>query len=241
MGSCFYHPRETHVSLGIMNVHPNYFGAGVARRLLRIITDYADARSKPQRLVSSAMNRESFSRYTRAGFVPRLAYQDILLAVPPNGLPNGGLGDALIPSVRPARIEDIDDIAALDMDLTGISRRQDYRYFIENVDAIWHISVLEDPAGHLAGFLASVNHPGSNIVGPGAARTQEAAAALLRAELDQHRGRSPVFLVPVESAELVQQVYAWGGRNVELHFAQVRGTYQPFRGVSLPTFMPETG
>src|SRR2546423_11096130 len=25
-GSCFYHPRETHVSLGIMNVHPNYFG-----------------------------------------------------------------------------------------------------------------------------------------------------------------------------------------------------------------------
>ena len=32
MGSCFYHPREHHVSLGIMNVHPNYFGRGVARR-----------------------------------------------------------------------------------------------------------------------------------------------------------------------------------------------------------------
>jgi len=29
MGSCFYHPREHHVSLGIMNVHPNYFGRGV--------------------------------------------------------------------------------------------------------------------------------------------------------------------------------------------------------------------
>src|SRR4051812_8111211 len=28
-GSCFYHPRETHLSLGIMNVHPNYFGTGV--------------------------------------------------------------------------------------------------------------------------------------------------------------------------------------------------------------------
>ena len=26
VGSCFYHPRETHVSLGIMNVHPNYSG-----------------------------------------------------------------------------------------------------------------------------------------------------------------------------------------------------------------------
>src|SRR5829696_1522836 len=32
MGSCFYHPRETHVSLGIMNVSPAYFGRGVASR-----------------------------------------------------------------------------------------------------------------------------------------------------------------------------------------------------------------
>src|SRR5687768_9604341 len=31
MGSCFYHPRETHLSLGIMNVHPDFFGHGVAR------------------------------------------------------------------------------------------------------------------------------------------------------------------------------------------------------------------
>ena len=95
--------------------------------------------------------------------------------------------------------------------------------------------------GREARALASVNHPGSNMVGPGVARTPEGAAALLRAELDQHRGRSPVFLVPVDSPDLVQQVYAWGGRNVELHFAQVRGQAQPFRGISLPTFMPETG
>src|SRR5262252_1206007 len=29
MGSCFFHPRKLHVALGIMNVHPNYFGKGV--------------------------------------------------------------------------------------------------------------------------------------------------------------------------------------------------------------------
>src|SRR4051812_40691421 len=40
MGSCFYHPRETHVSLGIMNVHPDYFGRGVASRLLRFVTEF---------------------------------------------------------------------------------------------------------------------------------------------------------------------------------------------------------
>jgi hypothetical protein len=50
-----------------------------------------------------------------------------------------------------------------------------------------------------------------------------------------------VFLVPVECSELVRQVYDWGGRNVEAHLHQVRGAFQPFRGVNLPTFMPETG
>ncbi len=50
-----------------------------------------------------------------------------------------------------------------------------------------------------------------------------------------------MFLVPVLATELVQQVYAWGGHNVELHFAQVHGHAPPFRGVTMPTFMPETG
>src|SRR5438067_174488 len=60
-GSCFFHPRPTHVSLGIMNVHPNYFGRHVASKLLKFITDRADAEGKPTRLVSSAMNLDSYS------------------------------------------------------------------------------------------------------------------------------------------------------------------------------------
>lgn len=241
MGSCFYHSRETHVSLGIMNAHPAYFGTGVARRLLRHVTDYADAQGKPLLLVSSATNLDSFSLYTRAGFVPRQAYQDVMLRVPDGGVPLDGLGADLASRVRPARIDDVEAIAALELDVSSISRRRDYRYFAENADGIWHMSVLEGSGGKLDGFLASVNHPGSNMVGPGVARTQEGTAALLRAELNEHRGRSPVFLVPVDAQRLVQQVYAWGGRNVELHFHQVRGEWQAFRGVNLPTFMPETG
>jgi GNAT superfamily N-acetyltransferase len=238
MGSCFYHPRETHVSLGIMNVHPNYFGSGVAGRLLGYIVDFAERERKPVRLVSSAMNLDSFSLYTRAGFVPRCAYQDMSIPVPAEGLNYRAAGQE---RVRPATPEDVDSMAELEMELSGISRQKDYRYFVENAGGIWHMSVLEGSDGRLDGFLASVNHPGSNMLGPGVARTQDAAAALLLAELDHHRGRSPVFLVPVECAGLVRQVYAWGGRNVELHFHQVRGEFPPFRGVNLPTFMPETG
>ena len=56
-GSCFYHPRPQHVSLGIMNVHPNYFGRGVARALLDYIIDYTDRRGyKALRLTQSALN-----------------------------------------------------------------------------------------------------------------------------------------------------------------------------------------
>src|SRR3954463_12813225 len=79
MGSCFYHPRETHVSLGIMNVHPDFAGRGVASRLLRFVTEFARDQSKPVRLVSSAMNLDSFSLYSRAGFVPRATYADMMI------------------------------------------------------------------------------------------------------------------------------------------------------------------
>jgi hypothetical protein len=46
--------------------------------------------------------------------------------------------------------------------------------------------------------------------------------------------------VPVECSRLVAALYRRGARNCELHFSQVRGAWTPFRGVSLPTFLPET-
>src|SRR5579859_3794391 len=123
MGSCFYHPRETHVSLGIMNVHPDYFGRGVAGKLLRFITDYADGPGMPVRLVSSAMNLDSFSLYTRAGFTPRSTFQDILFTVP-----SGGMGQT--PCVRDATLADVEKMVALEEQISGIRRGKDFAYFV---------------------------------------------------------------------------------------------------------------
>ena len=64
-GSCFVHPRETHYSLGIMNVHPKFYGQGVAGEILCEIVEMAEEETKPVRLVSSAMNLDSFSLYTK--------------------------------------------------------------------------------------------------------------------------------------------------------------------------------
>jgi hypothetical protein len=79
------------------------------------------------------------------------------------------------------------------------------------------------------------------MLGPGVMRNETAAAALIAGQLDYHRGRTPVFLVPVECGDLVQTLYGWGIRNCELHFAQVRGAFSPSTGIIMPTFMPETG
>lgn len=237
MGSCFYHPRPTHVSLGIMNAHPDYAGSGVASSLLRFITDFADRESKPVRLVSSAINLDSFSLYNRAGFVPRSVYQDMWLAVPANGMKELPKSSE---HVRDATLDDVAGMTSLEMEVAGIRREKDCRYFIENRDEFWHVAVLPGSTGGLDGWIVSSAHPGVNMIGPCIAKDTTTALALLLRELDRHRGRQPVFLVPVECSEMVKELYHRGARNCELHLGQVRGTWQPMRGVSMPTFLPET-
>jgi GNAT superfamily N-acetyltransferase len=239
-GSCFFHPRETHVSLGIMNAHPDFAGRGVATTILREIIAIAEAQSQAVRLVSSAMNLDSFSLYTRNGFVPRAIFQDMSLAVPDGGFdfdPPAGSE-----RVRDAVADDAAAMADLEMELNGIRREKDFAHFIENAAGIWGVSVIEGEAGGIDGFLCSVKHPGSTMLGPGVMRRGVDAAALIHGELDaRHRGGAPVFLVPVGEAELVQTLYRWGTRNCEMHLCMVHGDCPPLRGVTMPTFMPETG
>lgn len=238
MGSCFYHPRAWHVSLGIMNVHPNYFRKGVASALLKYIVQYAaDHGLSAVRLVQSALNLDSFSLYNRAGFVPRYAYQDMLVEVPASGFAHRAAGQE---HVRPATLADVPAMHALERELSGISREKDFHFFLENRHGIWQSLVIEGERGAIDGFLVSSKHPASNMVGPGVMRSPEEAAPLIAATLDRYRGGAAVCLVPMAQHGLVQQMYAWGARNCELHLCQVRGDYQQFRGVNLPTFLPES-
>ncbi len=237
IGSCFYHPRETHVSLGIMNAHPNYFGAGVARQLLSEIIRFADEKNLPVRLVSSAMNLDSFSLYTRAGFTPRTAFQDMYITA--DKVASISILDA--GTVRSATIGDLDKIVQLEYESTGINRSKDYQYFLNNPGQGWHISLMETDQGTVTGFLCSITNVGSNMLGPGIMNSEAAALQLIVAELKRDINRTPVFLVPVECNALVGELYKLGARNCELHFAQVRGDWKRPTGVIMPTFMPETG
>ena len=170
-------------------------------------------------------------------------YQDILFTVPETGLDCEP--PKLASQVRPITVEDIPAMVALERDVVGIERERDLRYFHDNALGIWHGSIIEDPESakeEVAGFLHSVRHPASNMVGPGVARTSNQALALIYTELAQHRGGAAVVLAPTSATDVVQTLYDWGGRNCELHFSQVRGASQPITdGIVFPTFMPETG
>ena len=156
-------------------------------------------------------------------------------------IPEDGLSDRpnKLP-VRHATLDDVEAIAALEREISGISRSGDYRYFIGNEDALWHVFVVES-AGGIAGFLVSCGSSALNMLGPGVARGEDEAAALIFAQLNCHRGRSPVLLVPVSSGKLVKQLYNWGARNCEMHVAQSYGRAQKPTGIIMPTFLPETG
>jgi GNAT superfamily N-acetyltransferase len=232
IGSCFYHPRETHVGVGIVNVRQTAGGQGVARALMEEVIRLAGER--PLRLVSSAMNLDSYSLYTKLGFVPGELYQDMMFR---EGAELEGLGGA---GVRAARVEDVPAMVALEERVSGIEREKDYRYFLQNELGIWSGSVLER-AGELVGFLWSVDHPGSRMLGPGVMVDDEGALGLIAAEARRFAGASPLFLVPAKAQGLIARLHACGARNCELHLAQVRGSGVAPSGVVMPTFMPETG
>ncbi len=237
-GSCFYHPRPTHYSLGIMNVHPNSAGQGVARRLLQEILSRAEEERKTVRLVSSAMNLDSFSLYTRAGFTPHTTFHDMVLPVPAEGL-HSSAGSSL--TIREGTLQDAERIAQLEQELVFIHRPGDYRFFLQNQGGMWHTSIAENSQGKLQGFLVSIVHPGCAMLGPGVMRTPEAAEALICAELNFRHPHQPVFLVPAHCLLLVKAMYRLGARNCELHFAQAYGNVRAPAGIVMPTFMPETG
>lgn len=142
--------------------------------------------------------------------------------------------------VRDATFDDLPAIVALEGELQHLHREKDYRHFLTNATGIWRVSVFQNAKRAIDGVLASVVHPGSNMLGPGVARTEDQALALILSELDHHRGLSPMFLVPAVSESLVARLYALGARNCELHVHQIRGAYTPGTGVLMPSFLPET-
>ena len=249
IGACFYHPREYHVSLGIMSVHQDYWRRGIGKAMVDHILRFTRENNyKACRLVGSAINMNSFSLYNRSGFVPRVVHNDMVVNV------SGDKPYTHVPGeerVRDAVTRDVTGMGDLEMEVSGIKREIDYRYAIlrpgESASVrkyprnIMHASVYENDQQEIEGFMISVRHPALNMLGPCVARSEETALALIRKELENFRGTWVLLVVPMEKIKIIEQLYAWGGVNVETHLKQVWGEFQTFKGVNMPSFLPETG
>ena len=238
LGSCFYHPRETHISLGIMNTRPDAGRKGVAKALLSEIVTEARFKRLPTRLVSSAFNLDSFSLYTRQGFAPYQFFQDMMVEVPYNGIATTAIPGI---SVRAGTPEDAVRIDVLERSIWQTSRIKDWEYIAENHQRIWSLTVAENDGGTLVGALASINHPGAELIGPGIAANEDVAKLMIQRELNQHRGSKAIVIIPSDKPTLVSSLYEMGARNCELHVAQCLGEPPKINGVVMPTFLPETG
>ena len=238
LGICFSHERESHISVGIVSTSPAAAGQGLAKKMVSLVLEKARRVGKPTRLVSSLLNLDSFSLYTRLGFVPGQIFQDLLITVPEVGMPlPAAEADA---KIREASAADVPLIADLEESLMGIRRDKDFAFFLRNDVGSWRVLVAEK-AGKVIGFLVVSTLPSFQMVGPGACMDEATAAALLWRALDSQRGKTMVFLVPCAAAELVRTAYAWGARNVELHVAQSTAPRSTVcKGVSFPTFLPES-
>ena len=237
-GSCFYHPRPTHVSLGILNSHPDYAGQGVAKKLVVRIAEIARDSGKPLRLVSSAMNLDSFSVYSRVGFVPTEFFQDTILTVPADGVAVP-VADGF--QIRSATLADVDAMANLESAVQGIDRRQDFRFFIENQQGIWMTTVLERLSdGKITGFLVAINNDGTTTVGPGCMLDAQSAVTLIANELNRTPGKTRIVIAPSRFKDVTKFLYSLGAKNIETHISQCLGDFIKPNGVVIPCFLPES-
>lgn len=239
LGVCFTHDRETHLSIGIVATSPDAAGRGVAKLMMEAALKKATIAGKPARLVSSLLNLDSFSLYTRMGFVPGVMFQDIQFHVPESGL--------IIPApagaehVREVRVDEAAKLAEFEHRLQGIRREKDYTFMLRNEVGDWKLLGLENEKQEWLGHMAMSVHPSFCMIGPGLVVDTSSALALIWRALNEQRGKSPVILVPTSVTELVKTLYRWGGRNVELHVAQSTEPQLPEgKGISFPTFLPES-
>lgn len=173
----------------------------------------------------------------RAGFIPTCLYQAMGIYISWRGLPVD------LPkgtSLRRATEDDIDEMVALELELNGIDREKDYRYLIGNSDGNWRTNVLIGPSGKLDGFISSIRTPWLKMLGPGVARTEEQAVALIQQNLNRHRNHIMTCIVPHSARSVIEMLYGMGAKTYELYLSQVRGVQYPQSGLSFPTLMPES-
>lgn len=226
-GSIFARRRGDTVTVGPVTVDPACQGLGVGRRMMQAVFDlYPDAASF--RLVQAAFNKESYSLYSRTGYV---AVEPLLrLERPPAPPPEED-----DPQVRRATADELQAVAGLDRRLMGVERERE----LATIFGMGSVHVYDDGAG-MQGYVATMPTPGPIFFGPAVAQREDQLIALLRAALRAIGSRPVTLHLPTRFAATIDECYRLGFRLFGLEMFMVRGDWHMDNAVYLRATFPET-
>ena len=226
VGSGFLHLRRDSGGIGPITVDPTCQTKGIGRAIMQAVID-AGSQCRSLRLVQDAFNVVSFPLYTKLGFVVRgtaasLVGREVHAA------------RATSVEIREWTAQDIGTLAALDRQLTGIERVQDFRYFLDQPPQL-----IGFVAGKPAGYLCCLRTGAGTFLGPAAATEQSVLRALILTAAELEQGKALRMRFPTRHAELLQELLALGFQVENLQTYMVRGPWEVPPGVNLLALFPE--
>jgi len=227
-GSVFGRRRGDHVSVGPVSVDPACQAIGVGRRMMQALFDlYPDAASF--RLTQAAFNKESFSLYSKTGFI---AAEPLLRLERP---PAPVTPEEDEPHVRVVTAENAPLVADLDRRLTGTERERE----LPTHFGMGRVYVYGGDTG-IQGYLATMPTPGPTFLGPAVAHSEAQLGALIRAALRAAGSRPSGLHLPARFASTIDECYRLGFRLFSLETFMVRGQWQTPEAFFLHSVFPET-
>lgn len=226
LGSIFARRRGDRVTIGPVTVDTASQAGGVGRRMMEALFDlYPDAAFC---LSQAAFNKESFSLYSRTGFV---AVEQMLRLDRPIAPVTSEDDD---PNVRGATADDAPSVVDLDRRLSNAERERE----IETLFGTGRVYVCDDGSG-VQGYLASLATPGPVYLGPAVAHDEAQIGALVRAAVRAAGSRSCTIHLPARFTPLIHECFRLGFRLFCINTFMVRGEWRTPEAFYLHALFPE--
>lgn len=228
VGSAFTHPRGDTAGIGPVTVDPACQGQGIGRALMeQLLGDLTACRSV--RLFQDAFNRGSYALYASMGFEPR-DVMAVLRATGPRfaAAPESG-------RVRPMDARDLTEVAAVDTQLTGITRPADLMFLFDRGPAY----VLEDELGGIHGYALGFRSGEALFLGPVVAPTPSGVMRLAARICLEEPNESVTVRTFGRPGALMAALLRAGFEVRSLGTYMVRGHYTPPAGAQLSALFPE--
>lgn len=129
---------------------------------------------------------------------------------------------------------DLDDVASLDTEITGIRRRRDFELLLGFGS---HLVCERD--GRISGYLCRFSVGDTNRLGPAAAHDPEDLKALLHYAAQLPGPRAAQMRFPASQDDLLRYAFEAGFVVSNIGTYMVKGDWRPFQGAQIIAMFPE--